>query len=592
MHRDGAEAPARLAQLRALLDPRRRAHLAPRCSTSASPSEVRDFLRWYAPHQFADGKIPCCIDERGRRPDAGARQRRRVHLRAGRVPAHDARRGPRARALAPRRGGRRLPRARCARERTDRRRSARRRSARSSGCCPSRSATRATPSGRCTASGTTSSRCAASATPPGSPASSARRSARTRWRRARRRASSATSRASMIATMERAGIAYLPASVELADFDPTATAVWLATGGEPDGAPRAGPAPHLRRATATSSQRRLRGHAGARGLGARTRSASPTPSLRLGQRERAADAARARARRPAAAGLEPVARDPLARRARAAVPRRPAPRLDRRRPILHALRSMLVYERAPDGALVVGGRACRRAWLAGGEALRARLPTAWGDARLRDARRRRRACCARASKGRRRRRGASSSRRRCRGRRAQAFAERRARGADAETGGVRGAARFPPTSRSATRGARGGAASPRARRAIRRPTRGSSRTGAGPRSRRAPGTGFSAWRGLARHALRRSIASRTPAGVFVYLRDLESGALRLRRCRQPCRRRRDRSRALHAGRPRARRARTSAASRAQLAICVHPERDVELRRIRLRNERRVRGASR
>jgi hypothetical protein len=27
-----------------------------------------DYLRWYAPHQFADGKVPCCIDERGADP--------------------------------------------------------------------------------------------------------------------------------------------------------------------------------------------------------------------------------------------------------------------------------------------------------------------------------------------------------------------------------------------------------------------------------------------------------------------------------------------------------------------------------------------
>ena len=31
-------------------------------------TEVRDFLRWYAPHQFGDGKIPCCIDQRGADP--------------------------------------------------------------------------------------------------------------------------------------------------------------------------------------------------------------------------------------------------------------------------------------------------------------------------------------------------------------------------------------------------------------------------------------------------------------------------------------------------------------------------------------------
>lgn len=29
---------------------------------------VRDFLRWYAPHQYANGKIPCCVDRRGADP--------------------------------------------------------------------------------------------------------------------------------------------------------------------------------------------------------------------------------------------------------------------------------------------------------------------------------------------------------------------------------------------------------------------------------------------------------------------------------------------------------------------------------------------
>jgi hypothetical protein len=29
------------------------------------PDEVRDFLRWYAPHQRADGNVPCCVDRDG-----------------------------------------------------------------------------------------------------------------------------------------------------------------------------------------------------------------------------------------------------------------------------------------------------------------------------------------------------------------------------------------------------------------------------------------------------------------------------------------------------------------------------------------------
>ncbi|MDS4071080.1 MAG: discoidin domain-containing protein [Candidatus Competibacter sp.] len=30
--------------------------------------EVREFLQWYAPYQFADGKVPCCVDGRGADP--------------------------------------------------------------------------------------------------------------------------------------------------------------------------------------------------------------------------------------------------------------------------------------------------------------------------------------------------------------------------------------------------------------------------------------------------------------------------------------------------------------------------------------------
>jgi hypothetical protein len=32
------------------------------------PEQVREFLRWYAPYQGPDGKIPCCIDRRGADP--------------------------------------------------------------------------------------------------------------------------------------------------------------------------------------------------------------------------------------------------------------------------------------------------------------------------------------------------------------------------------------------------------------------------------------------------------------------------------------------------------------------------------------------
>lgn len=33
-----------------------------------SDKVARDYLAWYAPHQFADGKVPCCVDKRGADP--------------------------------------------------------------------------------------------------------------------------------------------------------------------------------------------------------------------------------------------------------------------------------------------------------------------------------------------------------------------------------------------------------------------------------------------------------------------------------------------------------------------------------------------
>src|SRR5690606_9696982 len=30
--------------------------------------EAKEFLRWYAPYQFANGKAPCCVDRRGADP--------------------------------------------------------------------------------------------------------------------------------------------------------------------------------------------------------------------------------------------------------------------------------------------------------------------------------------------------------------------------------------------------------------------------------------------------------------------------------------------------------------------------------------------
>ena len=34
------------------------------------PEEVRDFIEWYAPFQYSNGKVPCCVDRRGADPTA------------------------------------------------------------------------------------------------------------------------------------------------------------------------------------------------------------------------------------------------------------------------------------------------------------------------------------------------------------------------------------------------------------------------------------------------------------------------------------------------------------------------------------------
>ena len=32
------------------------------------PDIAADYLRWYAPYQFDNGKVPCCVDRRGADP--------------------------------------------------------------------------------------------------------------------------------------------------------------------------------------------------------------------------------------------------------------------------------------------------------------------------------------------------------------------------------------------------------------------------------------------------------------------------------------------------------------------------------------------
>ena len=115
-----------------------------------------DYLRWYATYQFADGKVPCCVDERGADPvpenDSAGEFVFLVDERFA-IPATAqlcAQLWPHVRAAmryhrrpAPVRAHGRAP--------TDR-------TPRFSACCPRRSATRAIRRSRCTPTGTTSGR--------------------------------------------------------------------------------------------------------------------------------------------------------------------------------------------------------------------------------------------------------------------------------------------------------------------------------------------------------------------------------------------------------------------------------------------------
>ena len=50
------------------MDPRRLADCHGTACDSASNSEAREFVDWYAPYQFASGKVPCVVDRRGADP--------------------------------------------------------------------------------------------------------------------------------------------------------------------------------------------------------------------------------------------------------------------------------------------------------------------------------------------------------------------------------------------------------------------------------------------------------------------------------------------------------------------------------------------
>ena len=169
-NRDGAGAPARAAALHALVDPRRRDDGGRAAARGLRATRSRDFVRWYAAYQAADGNVPCAVDRERARLARRARQPRRSSIftvaeyfrftRRPRVPRTSC--GPPCR--APSTISRRCARTRLGPEFDDAEASAR-----AAASCPSRRATRATSRTPSTPTGTTSGRCAGSATPPALP---------------------------------------------------------------------------------------------------------------------------------------------------------------------------------------------------------------------------------------------------------------------------------------------------------------------------------------------------------------------------------------------------------------------------------------
>jgi len=182
-------------------------------------------------------------------------------------------------------------------------------------------------------------------------------------------------RASFAAVMEQRGIDYLPGSVELADFDPAATAVGLQLGGEA----RDDPEPALQATFARYVHELEQVSRGA----AKRESFTPyelriaDALIRMGKRDEAWDVLdfQLAGRRPAGWNQWPeiVWTDETRGRWLGDMPHGWVAAT-----FLLTLRTALAYERASDRALVVAAGVPAR-WLASGEPVRVtRLPTWWG----------------------------------------------------------------------------------------------------------------------------------------------------------------------------------------------------------------------
>jgi hypothetical protein len=185
----------------------------------------------------------------------------------------------------------------------------------------------------------------------------------------------ATLYASIASTLARHGIDYIPGSVELGDFDPTSTAIALTPGGEAGNLPEPALTRTFERYYAEFRARRNGGASWEQYSPYEVRNAGAL--LRLGQRDRALDvlASLVADQRPAGwhQWAEVAWRDPA------------APRFIGDMPhtwvgsgFIRSVRSLLAYEREADRALVVAA-GVPAAWVTGGPGVTVkRLPTHHG----------------------------------------------------------------------------------------------------------------------------------------------------------------------------------------------------------------------
>jgi hypothetical protein len=182
--------------------------------------------------------------------------------------------------------------------------------------------------------------------------------------------------ASYVAAQKLRSIPHLPGSVELGDFDPTATAVGFELGGEPRDFPE--PALHATMARYLAEVKERRRGVMKRDAFAPYEMRIANALIRIGEREAAWDVLELNlaGRRPAGGWNqwpEIVWTDAAHGQWLGDLPHSWVGAT-----FVHAVRTALVYERASDDALVLAA-GVPAVWLASGEPLRvARLPTWWG----------------------------------------------------------------------------------------------------------------------------------------------------------------------------------------------------------------------